>query len=362
MNQNKIENVIAEFALVGALKSCTPYGSGHINDTYLVDMQQKRYILQKINTHVFSNAKALMQNISQITQFLKQKIVEAGGDPYRETLNLVPTQQGTYYFQDHDHCFWRCYDFIEDSISYDIVRAPEDFYQCGIAFGHFQSLLADFPAKILFETIPNFHNTPLRYQTFLQAVSADSHQRADEASEEISFIRQRAGELSELTDSLKQGKLPLRVTHNDTKLNNCLFDRRSRKAICVIDLDTVMPGLVAYDFGDSIRFGASTAAEDEPDLKKVHFSLPLYESYTKGFLEAAGKSLTSEELCSLPVGAKLMTLECGIRFLTDYLEGDVYFKISHEKHNLERCRTQLKLVSEMESKWNEMNDIIYKYK
>ena len=222
--------------------------------------------------------------------------------------------------------------------------------------------MADYPAETLHEAIKGFHDTKARFQVFKEAVEKDVCGRAADVQKEIDFVLAHEDVANVFGDLQAKGEIPLRVTHNDTKLNNIMIDNITGKGICVIDLDTVMPGLAMNDFGDSIRFGASTAAEDEPDLKKVHFSLSLYESYTKGFLEAAGKSLTSEELCSLPVGAKLMTLECGIRFLTDYLEGDVYFKISHEKHNLERCRTQLKLVSEMESNWNEMNDIIYKYK
>ena len=346
------------FRFEGDILQCEPYGSGHINATYLVVCkkadQTNRYILQRINHNIFPDSQKLMENISSVTSFLKDKIIKYGGDPLRETLTLVPTKDNALYIVDENGDNWRSYLFIENSISYDLVKKPEDFYHCGIAFGNFQNLLSDFPADSLHEIIPNFHNTPLRYQTFLDAVNADKFGRAKEVENKINFVINRANKMSLLTDQLASGELPLRVTHNDTKLNNCMFDINTGKTICVIDLDTVMPGLTAYDFGDSIRFGATTAAEDEPDLSKVHFSFPLFECYAKGFLESCGSSLTSAELQSLPTGAILMTLECGMRFLTDYLQGDVYFKTSRPKHNLDRCRTQFKLVEEMEQCQKEM--------
>lgn len=361
---SNIIEIAKKFNFDGEVVQCNPYGSGHINATYLVVCQngnrQNRYILQQINRGIFPEVGRLMDNINQVTGFLRQKIIQAGGNPLRETLTIVPTIEGKLYYTDENGDCFRGYLFITDSVSYDLVEKPEDFYHCGVAFGSFQNRLADFPAGSLYETIPNFHNTPLRYQTFCNAVTDDAYDRVKEVLAEIAFVTEREGDMSLLTDQLEKGRLPLRVTHNDTKLNNCMFDVETGKAICVIDLDTVMSGLTAYDFGDSIRFGAATAAEDERDLEKVHFSLPLYEAYTKGFLESCGKSLTQAELQSLPIGAKLMTLECGMRFLTDYLQGDIYFKTSRPGQNLDRCRTQFKLVTEMEQHWNEMLVLIEK--
>ena len=231
-----------------------------------------------------------------------------------------------------------------------------------MAFGRFQGLLADYPAETLHETIQDFHNTVKRLDTFKKAVEADGCGRAAQVQEEIQFVLDREALAHKLCDMQAEGKLPLRVTHNDTKLNNIMIDDETRKAICVIDLDTVMPGLSVNDFGDSIRFGASTGAEDEPDLSKVSCSMELFELYTKGFVEGCKGSLTEEELDMLPVGAMTMTYECGMRFLTDYLEGDHYFKIHREGHNLDRCRTQFKLVKDMEEKWNQMNEIVNKYR
>lgn len=360
--EQEIKQVLSMFQYDGEPYSCERYGNGHINDTYKVECKSGadtvRYILQRVNSNIFPDTAALMENIENVTAFLKEKIVARGGDVFRETLNLVSTVEGKNYYTDENGGSWRSYVFIEDTVCYEKIEKPEDFYNCGYAFGNFQNLLADFPAEKLHEVIPNFHNTPSRYETFKKAVAEDICGRAKSVQKEIAFVNDRAGELPALTDLLRKGEIPLRVTHNDTKLNNCMFDVQTGKTICVIDLDTVMPGLRAYDYGDSIRFGATTGAEDEPDLTKVNFSLPLFESYTKGFIEACGESMTAKEAQSLPIGAKLMTLECGMRFLTDYLQGDTYFKISRENHNLDRCRTQFKLVSDMEKQWDKMNDIV----
>ena len=267
------------------------------------------------------------------------------------------TKDGSSYYTDEDGSKWRVYEFIEGAQTFDAVESKEDFYQSAVAFGKFQAQLANFPAETLHETIPNFHNTAKRYQDFEKAVEADVKGRAAEVQEEIAFVRARSKEVSELHDMLAKGELPLRVTHNDTKLNNIMIDSDTHQAICVIDLDTVMPGLSAHDFGDAIRFGANTAAEDEPDVSKVSLSLELFEIYVKGFLEGCGGRLTPNEIKVLPMGAKMMTLECGMRFLADYLEGDVYFKISREKHNLDRCRTQFALVADMEKKWQQMCEL-----
>lgn len=365
MEQQKKESlarVVEMFDLSGSVLSLEAYGSGHINDTYLVKMlwqeREKKYIFQQMNTDIFKNPGEVMENILGVTAFLEKKIRERGGDPNRETLRVIPTKSGDAYYRDEEGQCYRMYHFIEDAFGYDSVERPEDFYESAVAFGNFQSLLADYPAETLHETIPDFHNTGKRYQTFLQAVKEDVCGRAAGVLPEIAFVTEREKEMTRLTGMLERGELPLRVTHNDTKLNNIMIDKETGKGICVIDLDTVMPGLSVYDFGDSIRFGANTALEDEPDVSKVSLDLKLYELYVKGYLAGCRGSLTENEIRMLPVGAKMMTLECGMRFLTDYLQGDVYFKVHKEAHNLIRCRTQFALVADMERKWEQMEGIV----
>lgn len=363
---NRTKDIIDAFSFAGNLTECIPYGKGHINDTYRVTFVEeectKRYILQKMNHHIFKNPAELMENISGVTSWLKQKITEAGGDPERETLNLVETRDGKTYYVDDQGEYWRSYIYIEDATSYDLVKDDHDFYQSAVAFGHFQRLLADYPVEKLHETIADFHNTVKRFETFQDTVKADVCQRAAGVQDEIAFVMEREPLAHTLCDLQEQGKIPLRVTHNDTKLNNIMIDNQTGKGICVIDLDTVMPGLSVNDFGDSIRFGASTAEEDEPDLSKVSFDLHLFEVYVKGFLEGCEGALTDIEMDMLPMGAMLMTFECGMRFLTDYLDGDHYFKVHREGHNLDRCRTQFKLVKDMEEKLPQMKAIVEKYK
>lgn len=366
MNQLNLKEKAALFQFEGAYLDGAPYGSGHINDTFLIrcaaeDGGVKRYILQRMNHHIFLHPDQLMENIVGVTSFLRNKILENGGDSQRETMNLIPTQSGAPYCQDEDG-YWRAYLFIEGASTYDKVESPKDFYETAVAFGRFQRLLADYPAETLHETIVDFHNTPKRLERLKEAVQKDTLGRAKEVQEEIDFALAREADTHALLDLLREGKLPLRVTHNDTKLNNIMIDDMTKEAVCVIDLDTVMPGLSVNDFGDSIRFGASTGAEDEPDLSKVWLDLELFELYTKGFLKGCGGSLTEPELDMLPMGAKMMTLECGIRFLTDYLEGDTYFKISRPNHNLDRTRTQFKLVADMEQKWDQMAAIVDRYR
>lgn len=347
---------------LGQVIACQPYGSGHINDTFLVELQEGgRYILQRMNKDVFKNPPALMENIVKVTSFLKKSIEKSGGDPGRETLNVISTKEGAPWFQDSFGEYWRVYRFIENSVSYDSVSNPRDFYESAVAFGRFQRLLADFPAETLAETIPDFHNTAARFETFRQAVKSDAFRRVKDVEEEINFVLSREPLARVLGEAQAAGQLPLRVTHNDTKLNNIMMDKVTGRGLCVIDLDTVMPGLAVNDFGDSIRFGANTAAEDEQDLSKVSLSLELFDLYAKGFIEGCGGRLTPEEITMLPVGAKVMTFECGMRFLTDYLQGDVYFKTHRPGHNLDRCRTQFALIRDMENKWTQVNEIIKKY-
>jgi hypothetical protein len=303
-----------------------------------------------------------MNNILHVTDYLKEQIRAQGGDPQRETLDFVCAKSGEPYFIDSFGEYWRAYHFVEDAYALEEVKDPQDFYQSAVAFGHFQRLLADYPAETLHETIKDFHNTPDRLEKFKKAVAEDICGRAASVQKEIDFILEREELTHALYDLQLDGRLPLRVTHNDTKLNNIMIDDETGKAICVIDLDTVMPGLTANDFGDSIRFGASTALEDEQDLSKVSCDLHLFDVYARGFIEGCGGALTDLEIDMLPMGAILMTFENGIRFLTDHLEGDHYFHIHREGHNLDRCRTQLTLVKDMQEKLPQMNAIIQKYK
>lgn len=360
------EEVIRHFQFEGELLSHEPYGSGHINDTYLLVFKTGsasglKVILQRMNKDVFEKPVELMENIVGVTSYLRKRIIENGGDPERETLNVLPAVDGKLYYQDSMGDYWRSYKFIDKATSYDQVEDPDDFYQSAVAFGNFQRLLADYPAETLHETIKGFHDTKARFEVFKKVVEEDVMGRADEVREEIQFVLDREEIADFFCDLLKKGELPLRVTHNDTKLNNIMIDDETGKGICVIDLDTVMPGLAMNDFGDSIRFGASTAAEDEQDLSKVSCSMELFEQYAKGFIEGCGGKLTRKEIELMPMGAKTMTFECGMRFLTDYLQGDTYFKIHREKHNLDRCRTQFKLVEDMEQKWYTMQEIVKKY-
>ena len=335
------------------------FGAGHINDTFAVWAadRSKRWILQRINTDTFTDPAGLMENVTGVTAYLRRQIIERGGDPDRETLNVIPTLDGKPYYTDTEGGAWRAYIFVEGTVCLQKVENERDFYTAAETFGNFQNQLAGYPAATLHETIARFHDTPNRYANFEKALAADVMGRAKDVGPEIAFIRAREADCRVLVDQLAAGVLPLRVTHNDTKLNNVLIDQATGKGICVIDLDTVMPGLSAYDFGDSIRFGANDCAEDEPDQSKVHFSLHLYKVFAEGYLAAAGSAMTEAERRSLPWGAKLMTLECGIRFLTDYLEGDHYFKISRPDQNLDRARTQFTLVQGMEREFDAMTQL-----
>lgn len=355
------EEAAAHFPVQGTLTEIIPFGGGHINDTFKLTTDEASYILQRINKYVFKKPEEIMENIIGVTSFIREKITASGGDPLKETLNFIPADDGRYYYIDSEGEYWRAMLFIENSTAYDFAKNSEMLAESGFAFGQFQNYLSDYPADTLHEVIKDFHNTPVRCKQLQEAVKKDKAGRADTVTAEIKFAHDRLEDAGELMRLLEAGKLPLKVTHNDTKMSNVLIDNNTDRALCVIDLDTVMPGLAAFDFGDSIRAGASTAAEDEADLSKVNFSLELYEAYTGGYLKAAGKALSREEILSLPVGAKLMTFEVGIRFLADYLNGDVYFKTKYPEHNLVRARNQFKLVSDMENKWNEIMKITEKY-
>ena len=348
----QIEKAAYAFRLEGNPVSCKVFGHGHINYTLKLDTDTgAEYILQRINSYVFKNPVQLMANASAVTAFIRQRVA----DP-RAALHFISTFDDRYYHVDEHGEYWRMYGFV-GGYCLDAPESDEDFYQSALAFGRFQHLLADFPAHTLYETIPEFHNTVDRYRQFKQSVAADAVGRASLVREEIDFLLQQEEIASTLQKMRVDGLLPLRVTHNDTKLNNVLLDRSTRKSLCVLDLDTVMPGLSVHDFGDSIRFGAATAAEDEQDATKMKLDLHLYEVYTRGFLEAAG-GLTDREIAMLPMGALTMTLEVASRFLKDYLDGDLYFKTAYADHNLVRARTQIALAKDMLKKWDEMNRIV----
>jgi hypothetical protein len=348
------------FAFDGEVKEVSPYGNGHINDTYRVTCQDGGktfwYILQKMNGSVFAHPDEVMENVCSVTSFLQEKIRSEGGDVQRETMHFVLTKEGKICYQTSDGQYWRASHLVENTVTLESAN-EETFYESARAFGHFQYLLNSYPSEKLHETIPDFHNTVKRYRDFMESVERDACQRISETETEIRFLKEREALSHRLLDPLERGELPLRVTHNDTKLNNILFDKETGKAICVIDLDTVMPGLAAYDFGDSIRFGAATAAEDEPDLDKVHFDFKLYEVYTKGFLKGCKGILTEKEREMLPYGALVITFEQALRFLKDYLDGDIYYKTERPDQNLDRTRTQIRLLMEMEQNFDKMREV-----
>ncbi len=346
--------ITGRFRFRGKAVKCDRYGNGHINKTYRVLCDSgAKYILQQVNRTAFKDPLSLMKNVDKVTRYLKQRVTSERG-----TLSLVPTVDGNIYVDDEKSGFWRAYDFITGSICFERAGHAAVFYESGLAFGRFIDMLSSFPAHTLTETIPAFHDTVSRYRFFKEALSLDVCGRAGTAQKEIDFALSQEPFASLFMDLIEAGELPLRVTHNDTKLNNVLFDSKTYTALCVIDLDTVMPGLVMNDFGDAIRFGASSAAQDERDLSRVQLDLELYESFSNGFLEACGNNITKQEVELLPGGARLMTLECGVRFLTDYLSGDIYFRTERPDHNLDRCRTQFKLFTDMEIKWPQMNRIV----
>lgn len=342
----------AMFDFGGEVTSVVPYGNGHINDTYAVTCSlaggSVRFILQRLNPVVFPDRAGLMRNMIAVTEFLRKAVIRDGGDPERECLRLIPLKDGSPYLTDESGDVWRATQFIENTDAYLVAESPEMFASAGEAFGKFMARLGGFDASSLFEVIPRFHDTPDRYARFLASLERNAAGRMDEAKDEIAFVRERGGGCSVITDALERGEVPVRVTHNDTKLNNVLIDTATKEAVCVIDLDTVMPGSMLYDFGDAVRVGCSTAKEDERDLSLVDFDLGLFRAFTEGYLAGAGRSVTAAELGLLPDAARLMTFECGMRFLTDFLDGDTYFKTAYPEHNLVRARTQFKLVRTME--------------
>ncbi len=357
------EEAAANFQYEGVPVDGSPYGSGHINDTYRVFLdngagQRDAVILQRINTEIFRDPEALMGNIEKVTAHLRKKILQGGGDPTRETMQIIPARDGRAFWIDAEGHYWRSYRFITGATSYDKIRVPAHFYEAGVLFGNFQGMMADFPAETLAQTLPGFHDTKARYQAFREALREDICKRAALAQAEIRFVLEREDLADAAGVMQKDDAVPLRVTHNDTKLNNILIDDETGKGLCVIDLDTVMPGLAANDFGDSIRFGANTATEDEPDFTLSSLDMELFELYTKGYLKGCAGRLTEKEIRQLPLGARAMTFECGMRFLTDYLVGDTYFRIHRPDQNLDRCRVQFALLYDMEQKYEQMQEIV----
>lgn len=362
----KIVEAVNAFALCSNIISIEPYGNGRINDTFLVECQAdvlpgKKYILQRINHLIFKEPEHLMSNILNVTVFLRKKLILNGGDPNREVLNVVMTSDGKSFYKDSIGSYWRVYDFIEDTIGLDKAGNPSAFYESAVAFGNFQRLLCDFPINLLYTTVKDFHNTRQKFEAFEKAVAADVCRRSPNATSEIEFALAHKKEASILLDMVDNGKLILKATHSDTMLNNILVDKKTLKCICIVDLDTVMPGLSITQFGDAIRYGACKGAEDEKDLDKVFLDLELFETYAKGYINGCGECISPTDIEMLPMAAKIMTFECGIRFLTDYLQGDTYFNTNYVSQNLDRCRTQFKLVRDMENKWDSMMSIVNKY-
>ena len=357
----RILDIASVFRTEGEPVSAVPFGGGHINGTYLITTETgKKYTFQCLNANVFKRPHEVMSNIAHVLAHIKKKVKANGGDTERECLSPIKTSNGELLYTTDDGGYFRMYGFVEGNV-YDSVEKPEHFYCAAKAFGTFQNYLSDFPAEELCETIHNFHNTVWRYENLEKAVAEDKCGRLAEVRDYVDFAMARKKDAGIVLDAIANGSVPLRVTHNDTKFNNVLLDDNGN-AICVLDLDTVMPGSMLYDFGDSIRFGATHAAEDEPDLTKVDVDLELFEAYVKGYLEALGDRITDGEVELLAFSAKLMTLECGIRFLTDYLEGDTYFKTHFPKQNLLRTATQFKLVWDMERKMDKMEEIVKSYR
>lgn len=358
-------SIISQFRYEGKYVNFVVNTEGLINNTYILeycleDGQTIHYALQRVNTNVFKDPVALMSNIFGVTEHIRKKIEAAGGDPNRGTLKFIPTKDGQYGYVDQDGDFWRTYLYVEHVIAHNRIERPIQFQNAGKAFGHFQNLLADYPSNELHETIPLFHDTVNRYNNLMQAIEKDTAGRAASVQTEIEFAKAHRPYCNIITDGLADGSIPLRVTHNDTKLNNVLMDEKTDEAVCVIDLDTIMPGSALYDFGDSIRFGTNSGAEDEPDLSKVHFVPELFEAFCEGFLSEVAGTFTQAELDNLANSAIIMTLECGMRFLTDYLDGDVYFHTNRPGQNLDRTHTQFRLVEEMEAMLPELNETVRK--
>lgn len=358
----QFDEIAAAFQCPGTYLGDEPYGSGHINDTYKacyeVDGEKVHYIHQRVNDNIFADVPSLMENIGQVTRHQRKKFEEAGNDDLdRCVLTLVPTVDGKDYYQDVKGGFWRTYVFIENAVGINVVENTEQAFEAAKAFGEFQCQLADLPVR-LHETIPDFHHTRSRYDTLLRTIEKDTFNRAAGIKADIEFVMEREGLVDTIIDLMASGKIPERVTHNDTKLNNVLIDTVTQKGKCVIDLDTVMPGSVLYDFGDMMRSTTTTAAEDEQDTSKVGMNIDYFEALLNGYLETASGFLVPMEKELLPLSGCLITFETGMRFLTDYLQGDAYFKTHRAGQNIDRCRKQFKMVLSMEDQMDAMQEIV----
>lgn len=365
-NKYNFEEIVKNFKFEGELVESNNNPSGHINDTYILECRREdksiiKYILQRINLDIFGDPDNLMQNIVSVTRHIAGKVKKQGGNPLRETLNVIETLDGKYYYKDENGMCFRAFHFIDNAKTYQMVEEPKHMYTTGKALGKFQKQLDDFSADKLYETIPAFHNTAKRYEAFLKAIDKDKSGRVKDIQTEINYIKDRSEQMSSLVDMLDKGQLPLRVTHNDTKFNNIMIDINTGEGVAVIDLDTVMPGLSLYDFGDAVRSGATTALEDEIDLSKVSFDMNLFEEFTKGYLEEMKGILVENEINTLALSAKIITLELAMRFLMDHIDGDIYFRIHRENHNLDRARNQLKIASDIEKNMKAMEEIVKKY-
>ena len=361
--RHDIRSIAGAFRILGDFSDARPHGTGHINDTYAAVFDQGgtavRYVFQRINHNVFKDPPALMENVIRVTSHVRDKLQQQGTPGVsRGVLTVIPTREGASFHRDAEGNYWRVYVFIEGAATYDVVETPRQAYEAARAFGLFQGTLVDLPGPRLHETIPDFHNGQKRYRAFETALEGDACNRAVSAKTEIEFLQRHASIVDVLPALVEKGEIPVRVTHNDTKLNNVMLDLKTGEGVCVIDLDTLMPGLVLYDFGDIVRTSTSPAPEDERDLSRVTLLLPRFEAIVRGFLETAGRFINRAERDHLVLGGKLITLIIGMRFLTDYLAGDRYFKVHREGHNLDRCRTQFALVSSMEAQEDEMHSLV----
>ena len=359
MQTKEILSICSQFDIACEATSVIPFGSGHINSTFLVTLEnQDRYVLQNINTYVFKNPEQLMDNVFGVTSFVADTLKKQGIAPERRTLSFVKSKDGKKFYADKDGNAFRMYKCIENATAYDSVEKEGVLFEAAAAFGEFQRQLGDYPAETLYETIPDFHNTVARYKSFEEAVALDAKGRAESVAEDIEALRKYADRASIITSALDNGDIPIRVTHNDTKLNNVLIDNITGKGICVIDLDTVMPGSLLYDFGDSVRYAANNGAEDDMNLANVWLKLDLFKEFSDGFLVGIGDSITKKEKELLPLSVFVLTYELALRFMTDYLNGDVYFKTKYPDHNIVRTRAQIRLMEDIDEKLEEMKRII----
>jgi len=359
--KHDLRGIFGSFLAEGSFLKAESFGSGHIHDTFLITTSEEEkddYILQRLNSKVFRKIPELQENIERVTRHIRRKLAAVpGADLKRECINMIPSREGKSWINDEEGNFWRLLVFIPDHRSYDIVDSPPKAYEGGRAVGKFQAMLADMPDPPLHETIPDFHNIEKRLEWFENSIALDKAKRVTNLKAEIEFFRARTEKMTVIRRLGREGIIPLRITHNDTKFNNILLDENDR-ALCIIDLDTVMPGYVHYDFGDAIRTAANVAAEDEPDLSKIRMDIQLFKAYAEGYLSETRDTLNSTEKEYLAFAPLLITFEQAVRFLTDYIDGDTYYRIHHEHHNLQRTRAQIRLVESMEDQYGEMQEII----